>query len=149
MVCSNGLVVADEDFGRICVRHQGFNEEELYEASRAFCENIQPLNSSINDWRKLRLTVPQIETYTRRAAKVRFTDPDKSIVANLAVPHREEDMQNDLWHVFNVVEENLLNGGFLNESTRRRVRPIKSIKKDIDINKELWAVTSKYYDEIT
>tara|TARA_Y100000034_G_scaffold71942_1_gene86790 strand:- start:315 stop:1094 length:780 start_codon:yes stop_codon:yes gene_type:complete len=144
MVCSNGLVVSKEDFGTIRIRHQGFNEDEVYRASQAFCENTARLNESINDWREYRLSPGEIASFAHDAAQIRFDQPGDDIVLSLTQVHREEDQDPSLWNVFNVVQENMLRGGYLNQRTRRRVRPIKSIQKDVKFNSELWELASNY-----
>ena len=62
---------------------------------------------------------------------------------------REEDRGTDLWRTFNVAQENLIRGGFLNGSTRRVARPITSIQKDVKFNSELWDLASKYSEAIS
>ena len=144
MVCANGLVVSEEDFGTIRIRHQGFNEEEVYQASQAFCENTARLNESINSWRGQSLSKDEIYDFAHDAARIRFDQPGEDIVFSLSMAHREADQDPTLWNVFNRVQENMLRGGYLNQRTRRRVRPIKSIQKDVKFNSELWELASNY-----
>jgi len=47
-----------------------------------------------------------------------------------------------------VAQENLMRGGFVNGSTRRKVRPITSIQKDVNFNSQLWDLASTYSEEI-
>ena len=61
---------------------------------------------------------------------------------------RAEDAGNDLWSVFNRVQENLLQGGILtvtpkdNGKVRRsRSRAIRSIDQNLEVNKMLWTLS--------
>jgi len=66
----------------------------------------------------------------------------------MSTVRREADRGNDLWSTFNVAQENLIRGGFVNGSTRRKVRPITSIQKDVNFNSQLWDLASTYSEEI-
>mgnify|MGYP005817667483 CR=1 FL=1 len=149
MVCANGMVVSKEDFGAITICHHGFDSSEVFRASEAFCENASRLNDTINRWRDQVLSRGLSRRFAMDAARIRFTNPGSDIIDNLLSVNREEDNSADLWTVFNRTQENLLQGGFLNETTRRRVRPIKSIQKDLRINSELWELASNYSRELT
>ena len=61
---------------------------------------------------------------------------------------RQEDSGNDLWSIFNRVQENMLQGGTLivtpkdNGSVRRsRSRSIRSIEQNLEVNKMLWTAS--------
>ena len=67
----------------------------------------------------------------------------------LLVPLREQDKGNDLWSVFNVVQEKLVRGGFkytLREGrrTNRTARRISNFIQDIRINEELFDLAKSY-----
>jgi len=57
------------------------------------------------------------------------------------VPRRPEDAGNDLWRTFNVLQENLLQGGILRRSVSNRLtrtRRITAIREDVRLNSALW-----------
>ena len=60
---------------------------------------------------------------------------------------RREDTGNDLWSVFNRVQENTVRGGlrFRNEETgrRNRTREVKGIDQNIRLNRALWELAEK------
>ena len=138
------MVVSEEEFSTIRICHRGFEEDEVREASQVFTENAVNLNQCVNEWRTVKLNDASKMSFSRQAAKLRFESPGSDLVDALLVPHRPEDNDSSLWSVFNRVQENLLQGGFLNEDTRRRVRPITAIKKNVNINSGLWSIASKY-----
>ena len=61
--------------------------------------------------------------------------------ADLLRPRRAEDVGNDLWHVLNVLQEALLQGGVLRRSARNRLthtRRITAIPAGLKLNSALW-----------
>ena len=52
---------------------------------------------------------------------------------------RKEDEGDRLWEVFNRVQESIINGKFhyLSNTKRRKARPIKNFKQNIEVNKKL------------
>jgi hypothetical protein len=61
-------------------------------------------------------------------------------------PVRREDYGNDLWSVFNVVQEKIMDGGFQYSSGNkvRKARKIKNFKQDIDLNSKLFDLALQY-----
>ena len=144
LICSNGMVVSDEDFGEMRIRHQAFDPKEVYEASEIFCENTTKLNSTINAWRDVNLTPVRQKMFAIEASKLRFNNPDSFTTDNVLMARRAEDQGNSLWLTFNRCQENLMTGGWLNQDTRRRVRPVKSIQKNVKLNSDLWDLGKSY-----
>lgn len=63
----------------------------------------------------------------------------------LLVPRRHDDRANDLWTVWNVVQENAIKGGLrgvgrddLGRPRRVKSRAVNGIDQDIKLNKALW-----------
>jgi hypothetical protein len=61
---------------------------------------------------------------------------------SLIEPTRKEDESNDLWTVFNVIQEKLLNGDFQysNGPKLRKARKIKNFQQDIKVNQQLFEI---------
>jgi hypothetical protein len=91
----------------------------------------------------------EIERFARDAARIRFgidsTDPvDVSMTRGLLAPRRNQDYGNDLWSVFNRVQENGTRGGFQVPDANgrlRRVRERRNIVADVTWNQGLWELT--------
>jgi hypothetical protein len=74
---------------------------------------------------------------------------DETVIEDILSPVRDEDKGDDLWTVFNICQEKLIKGGFLNKTQKdkmRRVKSITSIKKNMDYNQRLWLSASKYLE---
>jgi hypothetical protein len=64
--------------------------------------------------------------------------------------HRDGDRGNDLWTVFNVVQENAIKGGIEGLGTDRlgrervyRTRPVKGIDQTVGLNRALWKLADE------
>ena len=144
MICSIGMVISESDFGKIHIRHIGFEPQQVIKDSRELVMNATRLSDKVNTWKEIELTPRSRSDFFVDAAKIRFENPNEGVVRDMATARRQEDSRNDLWTTFNVAQENLIRGGFLNGATRRMVRPITSIQKDVNFNSQLWDLASTY-----
>jgi len=144
MICSNGMVISEQDFGKIHIRHIGFEPKQVVEASKELILNASNIADKIGSWQETEMTQRSRKDFFADAAKLRFEDPDEGLVIDVATPRREADRKTDLWTTFNVAQENLLRGGFRNSTTNRMVRPISNIQKDVNLNSQLWDLASTY-----
>jgi hypothetical protein len=146
-VCENGLVVSDEDFEKVKIRHQGYSFEDLQSKIINVIEKLPNLVEKINVFKNTELNSDQVIDFATKASKLRFNN-DKSEtfvdIEGLLNIDRVEDEGNNLWSVFNRVQEKLVNGGFTYGKKNRKARSIKNFSQDIDLNKELWEVANEY-----
>ncbi len=66
-------------------------------------------------------------------------------------PRRCEDKKDDLWTVYQRLQENLIKGGLSGRNAkgkRARTRSVNGIDGDIKLNKALWVMTEKMYEYI-
>lgn len=155
LVCSNGLIVATSNFANISIRHMNYTFEELRgvvaKAVQAVSDNV----GVMNEMQSIELTDEQKNDFALAALKIRkgrendekFKVPDTEI-ADVLTPEREEDEGNDLWSVFNVLQEKIIKGTFSTTSDKngrqRKARAIKGLAKDIEINQKLFLEAMKY-----
>ena len=61
-------------------------------------------------------------------------------------PTRTEDSGNDLWSIFNVVQEKLVHGMFNYQAgtKMRKARKIKNFRQDIELNAKLYELANEY-----
>ena len=74
----------------------------------------------------------------------KFNYDDETII-DILDPKRKEDEGDDLWRVFNVIQEKITQGDFhaaLTGAKVRKVRKIKSFEKDLKVNKELFKLAT-------
>ena len=146
-VCSNGLVVADSVFESYKIKHLGARENDVATAVENITAIKPKLMKKIEKLESIELTQLEKESFARSSIPLRF---DKHLQVNhtdLLIPHRDEDTKNDLYTTMNVLQENLLSGNISghNKNTGRRFtsKEITSIKKDVEINQNLWDIAER------
>ena len=156
LVCSNGLVVADEQFNEFKIKHKGYTFDELRgvvnEAVADLPNKVEVLNQMkqrvLTQEEKNKLALDAmliragIEPGSEKAKKFNYDD---ETIIDILDPKRDEDKGDDLWRVFNVVQEKITQGDFhaaLTGAKVRKVRKIKSFEKDLKVNKELFKLAT-------
>lgn len=156
LVCSNGLVVADEQFSDFKIKHKGYSFEELRNVVRQAVEDLPNKVQVMNDMKDRVLTQEEknklaVDAMLIRAGikpnsdKAKEFEYDAETIEDILEPKREADKGNDLWRVFNVVQEKITQGDFhaaLTGAKVRKVRKIKSFEKDMKVNKELFKLAT-------
>ena len=150
MVCENGLVICSKEFENLKIRHYGYDFEELKNVIGTIVEKLPLTVESMNSFKKKKLRKAQIEEFAKKAAAIRFgVEQLQNITIDynkLIEPTREEDKGNDLWSVFNVVQEKLVHGMFeyTSGTKLRKARKIKNFKQDLDLNAKLYELAVEY-----
>ena len=145
LVCSNGMIVQDASFGEpVHLRHEGVTGEVVYNLSQKFCKESMKNVEEVFRWKTIDLSKDQKQDFAQKATALRWEAVPKEFTNELLRVRRPQDKGEDLWSTFNVVQENLIRGGWYNSDTHRMVRPIMNITKDIDINSNLWQLASGY-----
>ena len=156
LVCSNGLVVADEQFSDFKIKHKGYSFEELRGVVNEAVADLPNKVEVLNDMKQRILTREEksklaldamliragIEPGSEKAKKFNYDD---ETIEDILDPKRDEDKGDDLWRVFNVVQEKITQGDFhaaLTGAKVRKVRKIKSFEKDLKVNKELFKLAT-------
>ena len=150
LVCSNGLVIADTQFEAVKMRHMGYSFEDLQEKIKEMVEKLPLTVESMNKMKATELAENEILQFAKEALNTRFTEKEMNRIQidlkELTTPVRKEDSGNDLWSVFNVVQEKIVTGDFEYRAAGkvRKAREIKNFKQDMKINKELFNVALEY-----
>lgn len=149
LVCTNGLITG-ETFGSIRIRHIGFKQQDVIDASCKLLGTAPKVVEHIDAYKAIELDPPQKKAYAQAALAWLYEKPEKSspvTPAQLLEPKRDEDRRNDLWTTYNVVQENLIKGGLegVSPKTGKKVktRPIKALDKDVRLNRALWTLADK------
>jgi hypothetical protein len=149
LVCSNGLVVADEQFSDFRIKHKGYTFEELRNVVRQAVEDLPNRVQVMNDMKNRILTEDEKRKMALDAmlirAGVKELQYDEETIDDILDPKREADKGDSLWSVFNVIQEKITQGDFhaaLTGAKVRKVRKIKSFEKDMKVNKELFKLAT-------
>jgi hypothetical protein len=127
----------------------------VIEGAFSIVDNFEKVDESRELMQEIQLSAGNQLAFAEAAAYLKF-DPkegeDLPIHPRaLILPKREEDRANDLWTVFNRIQENCLRGGlpYKSKSGRRvRTKPITSIDSDVKLNKALWILAEKMVDTL-
>jgi hypothetical protein len=148
MVCENGLVVSSREFENMKIRHYGYSFEELQDTIKAMVEKLPLTVESLNKFRQVELSQEQALDFAKKALEVRLGELDNIQIdlQDLLTPTRSEDRGNDLWSVYNVVQEKLIHGMFNYKYgvKSRKARKIKNFKQDLIINEKLYDLALEY-----
>ena len=154
IICSNGLVVCDNQMVNMSIRHINYTFEELRRIVAQAIEEVPNIVNTMNKMRTIELSEEQKKNIARSMFKIRKNVEENAqievsdeVLEDILTPVRAEDKRNDLWTVFNICQEKMIKGGFSasskNNKTRKQ-RGITSIKKDMEFNQRLWEVASEY-----
>ena len=139
-VCSNGLVISDADFGVISIRHMNYTFESLQAKVAEMITKLPGLVNKINLFKTTVLTEAQMTDFATKASALRTK---KTVnIMDVLTPTRTEDQGNDLWVVFNRVQEKILGGSYT--SGGRKARSVKNFQQDIKINEQLFELAESY-----
>jgi hypothetical protein len=149
--CANGLVVQDSFLQTIRLRHFGLDVPKVLDGVGQILDAAPAAVARTAVWSKIILPDREQEHLARKAALLRWgigADVDIRRLAFHAA--RPQDRGNDLWTVFNRIQEKVLKGGVkvslpdaetgIAEShyRGRRASAIKNPVIDLKLNRGLW-----------
>jgi Domain of unknown function (DUF932) len=146
--CSNGLVVSvpgtvDERIDKIHIDNAAFNFEKAFTAA---ANRLQTATAYIERWMEIPLNFIEQQDFAAKAVLIRnHDDPvwSKHFDAHEFLNRRRpEDRGQDLWTVFNVVQENIMKGGV--QGAVRTTKPITQVAEVQRINEGLWQLATEY-----
>lgn len=158
LVCSNGLMASENTHNSARIVHKKGMENDVIEAAFRV---VQEFPKQLDQFKTMQAT--QLDSAERKllassAMNLAFESDvielnqslKNSIDDKLLRPRRSADQGMDLWSTFNVIQENVIKGGFRivreNEQGRRslaRTRSVNAIDRDSKLNKELMALAQK------
>ena len=148
MICENGLVISTQEFENVKIRHMGYDFNELQNTINTMVEKLPLTVESMNKFKQTQLDQEQVLDFAKRALEVRFGDIENMDfdLDELITPTRVEDKGDDLWSVFNVIQEKLVHGMFnYKYGTKvRKARKIKNFRQDMDLNSKLYNLANEY-----
>ena len=140
LVCSNGLVISDADFSNVSIRHINYTFESLQAKVAEMITKLPNLVQKINLFKSTELTEDQMADFAQKAMQLRTKE--RVNIMDVLTPDRPQDSGNDLWVVFNRVQEKLLGGSY--RAGKRKARSVKNFQKDIELNEKLFELAEAY-----
>ena len=150
MVCENGLVVSTNEFEKVSIRHMGYDFEELQNQINEMVERLPLTVESMNNMIDTKMNQKSILKFAKDMLAVRFPEDELRRITidmdEFITPVRPEDKGDDLWSVFNVIQEKIIEGDFdyTIGTKHRKARQIKNFKQDMDLNSKMFDIALEY-----
>lgn len=145
-VCTNSLVCG-QSFGEIRVPHRGNVVERVIEGAYEVLGVFDQVEEKREAMQSLLLPPQTQQALAKAALTYRFGEEHQAVTEVQALsPRRWQDEKNDLWTVFNRLQENLSKGGLPGRSAqgkRRRTRAVNGIDGDLKLNRALWVMAEE------
>jgi hypothetical protein len=142
LVCSNGLVISDADFNNVSIRHMNYSFETLQTKIQEVIAKLPNLVQKINLFKQTELTEAQMADFATKAAALR--NKQTVNIADILRADRNQDAGNDLWLVFNRIQEKVISGGYGYGRKNRKARSVKNFQQDIKLNEQLFELAEAY-----
>lgn len=161
VVCSNGLVTPSKELVHLKLRHSKEKISQLNEFLTLYLETLDSTVEYINEMSLKVLNESEKLELANLSLGLRWGQHIPKIhIEEVLKPRRIEDNKQDLWTVFNVVQENLSKGGVMGQGDKIcKTGAIKKIKtrklidenKYISFNSNIWqlALNKLKYDNYT
>lgn len=170
LACLNGLIVCQTQFDSVHIRHVGWQEQDVIEATSKVSKAVPMLAENVQNYRQIQLDAEEQRLFAEEALMIKFraidVTPRKDYndqvmigdrgfsISTLLRPTRDVDKEPTLWNTFNVVQEKLIKGNNFERTTRRltdgrttnttRVREIGAIDEGIRVNMALWTLMETF-----
>lgn len=157
LACLNGLMVSEGLCQIIKIRHTGNIIDEVVSGTKSILESAPKVVEAISQWKSILLSEAEQMFLAEGAHALRFDNGSPVEPAKLLNARRYDDNGNDLWTVFNRIQENVVSGGLrtivpghVDESTgeyirtrRNRTRAVTGIAESTKLNRALWTLAEK------
>jgi hypothetical protein len=157
LICSNGMIVADQQFGSVIRRHYG--EANAFAKVKEIVADmprvVEKVSQRIADWSALDLA-PDAQLALARLCMKERKAPEW-LLPEQVLEHRRQleapsaDGSRDLWTTFNVLQESLTNATVhrLNgEGRARAIQPVGGTVGNVGLNQALWATADTFFDKV-
>ena len=144
-VCANGLMTGDV-FNDIRVHHKGNILDGVIEGACTVLKDFEKIDENKEQMKAVALSEPEKMVLAKSALSLRWDDHVPVSEEQIMHPRRKADLGDDLWTTFNVVQENIIQGGMrgiTKKNKRSRVRAVSGINSNTAINKGLWILADE------
>jgi hypothetical protein len=159
LACSNGLLLPSSSLTSARVTHKIGMERDVIEASARVVQEFPEQIKMIESMKSITLSTDEQMLLAESARNLVF-EPEQielnqsrniDLRAKLLTTRRYDDRKDDLWTVFNKVQENVIKGGIrvLSQNEQgdvrlARTRAVNAIDRDAKLNKELMSLALKF-----
>lgn len=130
-VCTNGLVAYDQHAESQNIKHIEINYRDLDRFVTTMNSKAKKLLIEVNEMKHRGLSIEDMRKLAREAARLRYRDLSTINIDDLLTVNRIEDESNDLWTVFNRIQENL-------------THDVSNMNQDIKLNQRLFTLAETF-----
>ncbi|MFG1285186.1 DUF932 domain-containing protein [Xanthobacter autotrophicus] len=146
-VCTNSMI-AGERFEEVRVPHKGGIQDRIIEGVYTVAEDFPRLIDATETMKDTRLSRDEQQVLAEASLVARYGEEESPVRPDqIIAPRRREDVGQNLWQTFNVIQENLIRGGLdgrrqTSDGRIRRstTRPINGIDQNVGLNRALWTL---------
>lgn len=164
-LCLNGLIVAESMIESVRISHKGDIVGQVIEGSYSVLDNTAKAMEAQQAWAQIQLQPKEALAFAEAAHVLRFDRDENNNaqgagaairVDELLKVRRHGDEHNNLWTVFNRVQENSIKGGLhgvqkggydaegkYKQARRVTTKAVNGIDQDVKLNKALWSLAEK------
>lgn len=145
LACSNGLVVKDI-VADTKIKHTEKDYNRLPQIIANLEDKIQPMFKKFESFKNTTLTSSQLKDLLYNASKLRDFDRNTSLAVRnqLLNVHRDEDKGDDLWSVYNRLQENLIKPNMLVGPDGKIISGVNNPLENIKVNQDLYELVESY-----
>lgn len=151
-ICGNQAIVQDTSFASIAQKHMKIEFVDIERAVNEAAKQFKILAQKVNEYKTIEMTEVQKNKFAALTRNIVWGEESKIDPKLLLNTRRDEDKENNLWTIYNVLQENVIKGGVkyeapVNESgkiRKRSTRAVKNLERDLKINKELWTLMAAF-----
>jgi hypothetical protein len=141
-VCQNGMVCG-ETTNDIRIRHNGNVIDQVIEGAYTVLDDFEQIGQQRDTMKALSLNRAEQDIFARGALALKYGDEEAAPITESGIlgARRIEDRSDDLWTVFNRVQENMIKGGVSGRTAqgrRARTRAVTGIDQNVKLNRALW-----------
>ena len=145
-VCQNGMVCG-ETLGDVRVPHKGNIVQNVINGAFDVLDGFDLIREQKEGMQALTLNRDEQTAFAHAALSLRYDPTDDTpppiTETQLLTSRRFEDRSDDLWTVFNKLQENLTRGGLRGRSHSGRAmstRAVTGIDQNVKLNRALWVL---------
>lgn len=146
-VCTNSMI-AGERFEEVRVPHKGGIQDQIIEGVYTVAKDFPRLIDATETMKDTRLSRDEQQVLAEASLVARYGEEESPVRPDqIIAPRRREDVGQNLWQTFNVIQENLIQGGLDGRRQtsdgrirRSKTRPINGIDQNVGLNRALWTL---------
>ena len=140
--CGNGLLIPICNMQTLDVPHRGSDSVQLKYTILCLMERIPIMMGKVDRLMQRQLTRTEKVEIAKDALLARWNYRYTAPIRELIEPLRDEDRGDNLWILFNVLQEKLIRGNW--NGSDRKIKAIVDQNRELNINNKLFTIIESY-----